>query len=115
MIKTGANLTHTLCDGRLTFELSGEIDHHSALFLRQTADELIYKFRPHTVAVDLSKIDFMDSSGLGFIMGRYALLKKLGGGIVLVDPNTRVKKILALAGLERIIKIERTEKNEKQV
>jgi len=43
-------------------------------------------------------------------MGRYALLKKLGGVIVLIDPNTRVKKILSLAGLERIIKIERTRK-----
>jgi len=112
MIKTGADLTYTLNDGRLTFTLSGEIDHHSALFLRQTADELIYKHRPMSVAIDLSKIDFMDSSGLGFIMGRYALLKKLGGSIVLTDPNVRVKKILSLAGLERIIKIERTQKNE---
>ncbi len=110
MIKTGAEITHILKDGRLILTLSGEIDHHSALFLRQNADELIYKLRPHTVAVDLSKIEFMDSSGLGFIMGRYALLKKLGGVIVLIDPNTRVKKILSLAGLERIIKIERTQK-----
>jgi len=110
MIKTGADLTHTLKDGRLILTLSGEIDHHSALFLRQAADELIYKHRPMCVAIDLSKIDFMDSSGLGFIMGRYALLKKLGGTVVLIEPNARVKKILSLAGLERIIKIERTQK-----
>ncbi len=110
MIKTEADLTYTFENGRLALCLSGEIDHHSALSLRQTADELIYKFRPSSVAIDLSKIEFMDSSGLGFIMGRYALQKKLGGGVVIVDPNARVNKIIALAGLERIIKIERTKK-----
>ena len=104
--------TSFLDNGQLTIALTGEIDHHSAVFLRQAADELIYKFRPHTVAVDLSKIEFMDSSGLGFIMGRYALLKKLGGTMVLTDPNVRIKKIMSLAGIERIIKTERTDKNE---
>ena len=94
----------------MTIRLSGEIDHHSALSLRGAADELIYRHRPSSVVLDLSGIEFMDSSGLGFIMGRYALLKKLGGEIVLLDPNERVEKIISLAGLERIISIERTEK-----
>ncbi len=110
MIKTEGDLTHTIADGRLTLRLSGEIDHHSALSLRHAADELIYRYRPISVAIELSGIEFMDSSGLGFIMGRYALIKKLGGSIVLIDPNERVDKIIALAGLERIIKIERTDK-----
>ncbi len=94
----------------MTIRLSGEIDHHSALSMRAAADELIYRHRPLSLAIDLSGIEFMDSSGLGFIMGRYALLKKLGGEIVLLDPNERVDKIISLAGLERIISIERTEK-----
>ena len=110
MIKAGANLTHTLEGDRLILSLSGEIDHHSAASLREGADELIYKLRPLSVCIDLSRIDFMDSSGLGFIMGRYALQKKLGGTTVLIDPNPRVEKIIALAGLERIIKIDRTRK-----
>jgi len=110
MIKAGANLIHTSDGDRLTLSLSGEIDHHSAISLRESADELIYKLRPLSVCIDLSKIDFMDSSGLGFIMGRYALQKKLGGSTVLLDPNPRIEKILSLAGLERIIKIERTRK-----
>ncbi len=110
MIKSEGILTHSISDRRMTIRLSGEIDHHSALSLRGAADELIYRHRPASVALDLSGIEFMDSSGLGFIMGRYALLKKLGGEIVLLDPNERVEKIISLAGLERIISIERTEK-----
>ena len=111
MIKIGGNLTHTVENGKMTLCLSGEIDHHSALMLRQAADDLIYRHRPLEVVLDLSGIEFMDSSGLGFIMGRYALLKKLGGTIIIKAPNDRVKKIIALAGLERIIRIERTSKN----
>ena len=108
MIKATGTLAHTLESGALVLKLGGEIDHHSALSLRQSADELIYRYRPLTLVLDLSGIEFMDSSGLGFIMGRYALQKKLGGSLVIRDPNARVSKIIALAGLERIIKTERT-------
>ena len=108
MIKTSGTLSHSIENGTMVLKLGGEIDHHSALSLRQGADELIYRYRPLTVVLDLSSIEFMDSSGLGFIMGRYALQKKLGGSLVMRDPNARVSKIIALAGLERIIKTERT-------
>jgi len=108
LIKTSGKLLHSLENGVLTLSLGGEIDHHSALSLRQAADELIFRYRPLSLVLDLSKIEFMDSSGLGFIMGRYALQKKLGGSTVMKDPNARISKIIALAGLERIIKIERT-------
>ena len=108
MIKTSGKLDYTLDGGKLTLKLCGEIDHHSALSLRQSADDLLYRYRPITLVLDLSEIEFMDSSGLGFIMGRYALQKKLGGNIIMKDPNIRISKIIALAGLERIIKIERT-------
>ncbi len=110
MIKTDGGLTHSLKDRRLTLCLFGEIDHHSAQALRASADELIYRHRPVSLVLDLSGIEFMDSSGLGFIMGRYALMQKLGGAMLLLDPNERVQKIISLAGLERIIMIERTEK-----
>lgn len=108
MIKTSGKLSYIIESGVLTISLGGEIDHHSALALRQSADELIYRYRPLTLVLDLSGIEFMDSSGLGFIMGRYALQKKLGGTLVMRNPNARVSKIIALAGLERIIKTERT-------
>ena len=107
MIKTTGKLTYTVESGRLTLCLFGEIDHHSALVLREEADALIYRLRPHIVAIDLSSIEFMDSSGLGFIMGRYSLVRKLGGELVMKNPSQSVKRILSLAGIERIIKTER--------
>ena len=61
----------------------------------------------------MSEIDFMDSSGLGLIMGRYALMQRIGGDLIVRSPNERILKIFKLAGLERIIKIEDGEENEK--
>ena len=110
MIRSAGKLTYTSEDGILTLKLTGEIDHHSAVGLREEADRLIYLEYPKKLLLDLSGIDFMDSSGLGFIMGRYALVSKLGGPLALLNPNARVSRILSLSALERIIKTERTDK-----
>ena len=99
--------------GMLSVALYGEIDHHSAVIVRSEIDGMIAEHRPERLVLDLSGIDFMDSSGLGLIMGRYALMQKIGGELTLSSPNERILKILRLAGLERIIKIEDGEKNEK--
>ena len=110
MIRSAGKLTYTSEDGILTLKLTGEIDHHSAVGLREEADRLIYLEHPKKLLLDLSGIDFMDSSGLGFIMGRYALVSKLGGSLALLNPNARVSRILSLSALESIIKTERTDK-----
>ena len=90
----------------LTFTLRGEIDHHSAVGVRGEIDALIYEERPKKTVLDMSDIDFMDSSGLGLVMGRYALMQRIGGELTLRRPNERIRRIFELAGLERIIKIE---------
>lgn len=94
-------------DGVMRVILTGEMDHHNAVCARKDIDELILKECPRRVVLDLSGIGFMDSSGLGFVMGRYSLVQKLGGELVLERPNERVSKIFELAGLERIVKIEK--------
>ena len=101
-------------DGILTLTLSGEIDHHSAVRIRTEMDAKIYETRPAKTILDLSGIEFMDSSGLGLIMGRYALMQKLGGELTLRHPNERLVKIFELAGLGRMVKIEGSEKEDKQ-
>ena len=90
---------------RIKVKLHGEIDHHNAVAVRGELDELIYRERPTLLEIELSEIGFMDSSGLGLIMGRYALVKKLGGELVLKNPGERILKIFELAGLGRIVKI----------
>ena len=97
----------------LMITLHGEIDHHTAVGIRSDIDAIIYEMRPKRAVLDMSEIEFMDSSGLGLIMGRYALMQKLGGELTLRSPNERIQKIFRLAGLERIIKIEEGEENEK--
>lgn len=97
-------------DGALEIKLSGEIDHHSAVAVRSDIDELIFLTRPQKTVLDLSGISFMDSSGLGLIMGRYSLMKELGGKLSLKAPTVAVMKILSLAGMDRVIKIEKTQK-----
>ncbi len=91
----------------LRVKLKGDIDHHSAVAVRSGIDTLLYRVRPRRLYLDLSGVDFMDSSGLGLIMGRYALMKEIGGDMVVTDPCAGVEKVLKLAGLEHMVRIER--------
>jgi stage II sporulation protein AA (anti-sigma F factor antagonist) len=93
-------------DGTLILILHGEIDHHNAVRIRTEMDALLYEERPTRTVLDLSHIEFMDSSGLGLIMGRYSLMQKIGGELILRRPHERIVKIFELAGLGRMVKIE---------
>lgn len=97
--------------GLLVVRITGEIDHHSAVEMRSGIDAEIFEKRPEKLILDLSGVDFMDSSGLGLILGRLATMRKVGGELVVINPNEGVMKILKLAGAERIIKIERVDIN----
>ena len=103
--KKGCRFDCEFSEGILNIKLNGEIDHHSAVSVRSEIDAKIYEQRPKSLVMDLSSIDFMDSSGLGLIMGRYALMQKLGGEFCIENPSERALKIFELAGLGRIIKI----------
>ncbi len=95
-------------DAVMVVSLAGEIDHHNAIALRMGIDKAMYENRPQRVVLDLKRIRFMDSSGLGLIMGRYSLASKLGASFSLRDPTPGILKIFRLAGLERTIAIEST-------
>ena len=92
----------------LKIKLRGELDHHSAVAIRTQIDDMIRTKRPQRLDIDMSVIDFMDSSGLGLIMGRYAVMKDMGGELCVTDPSPRVQKIMTLAGMERIVNISYT-------
>ena len=93
----------------LKIKLRGEIDHHCASAIRKAMDNEIFSKRPRGLIIDMSAVDFMDSSGLGLIMGRYMKMQAVGGVLTLREPNERVLKIFRLAGLEKIVNIERNE------
>ncbi|MBO4980149.1 MAG: anti-sigma factor antagonist [Clostridia bacterium] len=90
----------------LTVTLKGEIDHHSAVKMRSGIDKLLEESRPSTLILDLGSIEFMDSSGLGLIMGRYKKMNELGGELIVCNPSDSILKIFRLAGLGRFIKIQ---------
>ena len=100
-------------DRLLCVYLYGEIDHHGAIDLRRDLDALILRERPLRFVINLERIEFMDSAGLGLLMGRYRLMKELGGEMVVTEPNARVLKILRLAGMERFFEINRSAKGER--
>ncbi len=87
----------------LTIRIRGEIDHHTAAPMRADIDELLFSHRPTELVLDMSGVSFMDSSGLGLIMGRYGILRQLGGRLILEDPSPETVSILRLAGMENTI------------
>ena len=92
--------------------IGGEIDHHTARSIRMKIDEDIYRHRPRKLILDLARVDFMDSSGLGLILGRYAKAAEVGAECILLDPNEHVTRILDVAGIGRLIRIERRQKQQ---
>ena len=92
----------------LIITIKGEIDHHSAGIIRQEIDREGFFHRCPRVILDLSGIDFMDSSGLGLILGRYTRIKDMGSTLILKDPTQEIVRILKLSGVDKFIKIKKS-------
>lgn len=105
MIKKNERITYETRADSLLVHIGGEIDHHSAVEVRTEVDARILAERPTRVMLELSAVDFMDSSGLGLIMGRFALVKQYGGTLCVLDPSAAVMKMIRLAGMERMVTI----------
>jgi len=91
-------------DDVITALLYGELDHHSAQETREYLDKLIAKFRNSDLVLDLKNLSFMDSSGIGVIIGRYKKLKSDGRRMYVANPNRQIDKVMSLSGLYSIIK-----------
>ena len=83
----------------------GEIDHHTASKLRDEIDEAMTAFHCRHLILDMKRVSFMDSSGIGVIMGRYRTVYLLGGEVWAVNANERMKKILSMSGVTKIIQV----------
>ncbi len=91
---------------KMTVTLDGDLDHHSAAIIRAGIDDAILVHRPKTLTLDFANITFMDSSGIGLVMGRYKLMQSLGGEIVMRNLPSSIKKVMRLAGLEKLGRME---------
>ena len=92
-------------EGNLVVKLDGEIDHHSVSEIREGIDRMIAETKPKNLVLELSEIDFMDSSGLGLVLGRYRRLTEIGSTMYIKNPVDRTEKILCMAGVDKLIKI----------
>lgn len=82
----------------------GDIDHFSCAEIREVLDCEIQNRSPQSLILDLTHVDFMDSSGIGVIMGRYKKLKDRGGKMFFKGINPRIDRLVKLSGLLQIIK-----------
>ncbi len=99
------NMKYQVQENCLTIYLPNELDHHNAEDIRIHADTLIEEHQIKCVIFDFANTNFMDSSGIGVMMGRYKLLSLLDGEVWAVHANERMKKILTMSGVTRIIHI----------
>ncbi|MGL5694763.1 MAG: anti-sigma F factor antagonist [Peptostreptococcaceae bacterium] len=82
-----------------------ELDHHVSTTIREEIDEILLKKSVKNIVFDFDNINFMDSSGIGVIIGRYKKIAHEKGKVSIVNINPRVKKIFDLSGMNKIIKI----------
>lgn len=87
----------------LTVHLSGEIDHHTAEGIRNKIDTILFKENPKELILDFSAVSFMDSSGVGLVMGRYKKAQSLGCVTTVTGLNARDKRILLMSGMQNKI------------
>lgn len=90
----------------VTAYLSGELDHHSAKSMREAIDTAVELNMPTLLVLDFSGISFMDSSGIGLVMGRYRNLQKSGAQLHITGTPPNIYKVLKLSGIEKLAKLE---------
>jgi stage II sporulation protein AA (anti-sigma F factor antagonist) len=90
----------------VTAYLGGELDHHSAREMREAIDNAIEMNIPSLLVLDFSGVTFMDSSGIGLVMGRYRNLIKSGAELHITGAPPQIHKMLKLAGIEKLAKLE---------
>ncbi len=92
-------------DKLLILKLTEEIDECTVQKIRRKADYEIERYMPRKVIFDFNSVTFMDSAGIGLIIGRYRIANMLGGTIEIANVTDSIRKVLELSGLLKIIKI----------
>ena len=91
---------------RLIVKIPKEVDHYFTDEVREEVDRRIQTEDIKVLEFDFEETEFMDSSGIGFLMGRYKLMKALDGEVVITHAGERIRKILMLSGVHKIIPME---------
>lgn len=95
----------------LVIRLKEDLDHHTALTVRETADTLLARSHAKNILFDFTGVDFMDSSGIGVIMGRYRQVIFQGGRVGVMGVGKNVDRIFSFSGLYKIVEKYESEKD----
>ena len=98
----------SIFDDVLTAELFGELDHHQATGVREAIDREINEYDTKNLILDFSKVRYMDSSGIGMVLGRYRKLDEKGGSVVISGCSAVVQNILNMAGIFSLMQYRNT-------
>ena len=93
-------------DKLLIFEITEEIDHHTTEKIRRKMDHEITRYMPRKIMFNFNQVTFMDSAGIGMLIGRYKVMKALSGSIRLSHMNGQIRRILSLSGIQRYIQLD---------
>ena len=92
-------------EGILRVMLQGEIDHHSAGQLREQIDCRLEELLPKRLILDFTGVTFMDSSGIGLVMGRVRQAAAYGGQVEIAVPAGHIRKVMQLSGIDKLANI----------
>ncbi|MCD8508950.1 MAG: anti-sigma F factor antagonist [Bacillus sp. (in: Bacteria)] len=92
-------------DNVLCVRLEGELDHHTAMTLRERVDTVLKENNLTHILLNLENLTFMDSSGLGVVLGRYKLVKTLGGEMVVCSISPQIKRLFEMSGMFKIVRL----------
>ena len=95
----------------ITAYIEGDIDHHTAREIRENIDAAILSSHPTLLYLDFGAVSFMDSSGVGLILGRYKIMQSINGNIRVINAPPIIGRMLKLAGISKLKMME--EKYEK--
>ena len=98
-------VTYNEKDKLLLMQITEEIDHHFAEKIRTRADFEIQKYIPKKVVLDFNNVTFMDSAGIGMLIGRYKMVTMFGGTINMINVKPNIKKVFEMAGILKLIPI----------
>ena len=88
----------------MVIHLQEDLDHHNAVYVREMADRYVEKYPIDSIIFDFSGVEFMDSSGIGVIMGRYKQMSYLGGTVYVRGIGRNVDRIFRMSGLYKLVK-----------
>lgn len=86
----------------LVANLKGDIDHHTAKQIRETVDTEVESRKPALLKLDFKGVEFMDSSGIGLIMGRYKLMRAIDSKLQVVNVPKYLSRVIKMSGLDRL-------------